>query len=254
MKFGKIFEFHKVPEWEQFYFNYDHLKSLIKQFKSKRRKFKLGKLCADNFTINESLVVQRELGSQCECLHTQEERTHTSDDETPHAIVQHSPSAPLVSLDDDLQTFITELDADLKKVNEFFEQHLREMVSKYETMYQSFERKVREGSEEFHRKTFKHEAHDGLDYASSWGRVFNDVYTTVSWLEGFATINHNAALKIIKKFSKNFFSEKENHVQKALKGAANRSPFAHLDEIVVLKKKIRSQFAYHFTNKDIAKA
>ena len=166
----------------------------------------------------------------------------------------HTPTAPLVSLDEDLQAFITELKEDLKKVDEFFEGQLREMVGKYESMYRSFEKKVREGSEEFHRKTFKHEAHDGLDYASSWGRVFNDVYTTVSWLEGFATINHNAALKIIKKFSKNFFTEKENPIQQKLKGASKRYAFANLDEIIALKKKIRSQFAYHFTNKDISKA
>jgi SPX domain protein involved in polyphosphate accumulation len=53
MKFGKQFEFHKIPEWAEYYLDYSELKRLLKEvlnsyrkgkfpyyiFKSKKNKF-----------------------------------------------------------------------------------------------------------------------------------------------------------------------------------------------------------------------
>lgn len=35
MKFGKQFDFHKIPEWYSEYLDYQKLKALINQFKKK---------------------------------------------------------------------------------------------------------------------------------------------------------------------------------------------------------------------------
>ena len=37
MKFGVMFEFHKIPEWYQWYFNYELMKNLIEDFKEERK-------------------------------------------------------------------------------------------------------------------------------------------------------------------------------------------------------------------------
>jgi SPX domain protein involved in polyphosphate accumulation len=37
MKFGKQYEFHKIPEWSEHYFDYNKVKKLLKEFKNKHR-------------------------------------------------------------------------------------------------------------------------------------------------------------------------------------------------------------------------
>ncbi len=37
MKFGKQYEFHKIPEWSENYFDYIELKKLLKKYKSQHR-------------------------------------------------------------------------------------------------------------------------------------------------------------------------------------------------------------------------
>ncbi len=37
MKFGKQYDFHKIPEWSEFYLDYRNLKGYLKRFKDKHR-------------------------------------------------------------------------------------------------------------------------------------------------------------------------------------------------------------------------
>jgi hypothetical protein len=55
-------------------------------------------------------------------------------------------------------------------------------------------------------------AKDGFEYAINWKRVFIDLYRHLEWLNSYAEINELASKKILKKFSKNFFVEKNNHI------------------------------------------
>jgi hypothetical protein len=38
MKFGRQFDFHKIPEWSEFYFDYKALKKELKRIQQIRRK------------------------------------------------------------------------------------------------------------------------------------------------------------------------------------------------------------------------
>ena len=40
MKFGKQFEFYKIPEWSEFYFDYSGIKTVIKFLDPRRKKKK----------------------------------------------------------------------------------------------------------------------------------------------------------------------------------------------------------------------
>ena len=53
---------------------------------------------------------------------------------------------------------------------------------------------------------------DGFEYAINWKRVFIDLYRHLEWLNSYAEINELASKKILKKFNKNFFSDKNNNI------------------------------------------
>jgi glycerophosphodiester phosphodiesterase len=41
MKFGRQFDFHKIPEWSEFYLDYKELKKSLKNIQKIRRKSKI---------------------------------------------------------------------------------------------------------------------------------------------------------------------------------------------------------------------
>jgi hypothetical protein len=51
---------------------------------------------------------------------------------------------------------------------------------------------------------------DGFEYAINWERVFVDLYRHLEWLSSYADQNVLAMEKILKKFSKEFFENKDN--------------------------------------------
>jgi hypothetical protein len=54
---------------------------------------------------------------------------------------------------------------------------------------------------------------DGFEYATNWERVFVDLYRHLEWLSSYADQNVLAMEKILKKFSKEFFQNKDNHLK-----------------------------------------
>ena len=60
-------------------------------------------------------------------------------------------------------------------------------------------------------------AKDELEYATNWRRVFIGVYQHLKWLNSYATINHIAMHKILKKFLKEHFENADNIIDKNLR-------------------------------------
>jgi hypothetical protein len=58
---------------------------------------------------------------------------------------------------------------------------------------------------------------DEFQHMTNWARIFEDIYMKIKWLKTYSCINHVAAFKIIKKFSKNYFKLKDNTLDKQLK-------------------------------------
>ena len=54
---------------------------------------------------------------------------------------------------------------------------------------------------------------DGFEYATNWERVFVDLYRHLEWLSSYADQNVLAMEKILKKFSKEFFQNKDNYLK-----------------------------------------
>ncbi len=60
-------------------------------------------------------------------------------------------------------------------------------------------------------------ARDEFEHMTNWSRIFESLYTRIKWLKTYNSINQMATLKILKKFMKNYFSIKENHLSKQLR-------------------------------------
>ena len=57
---------------------------------------------------------------------------------------------------------------------------------------------------------------DGFEYAINWERVFVDLYRHLEWLSSYADQNILASEKILKKFTKEFFMDKNNQIKEDL--------------------------------------
>lgn len=57
MKFGNLFDFHKIPEWSEYYLNYKALKKLLKELIKKFKGFnKLIKVLKNKIEIIYKLI------------------------------------------------------------------------------------------------------------------------------------------------------------------------------------------------------
>ena len=55
-----------------------------------------------------------------------------------------------------------------------------------------------------------------MEHATNWFRPFQTVYREIKWLNAYAIINEIAANKILKKFMKEHFCEKDNVLDKSI--------------------------------------
>ena len=58
MRFGEQFEFHKIPEWYTFYFNYNHFKKEIEKFKEDRQAGDYIKLPGLYFFLDQKIKIE----------------------------------------------------------------------------------------------------------------------------------------------------------------------------------------------------
>ncbi len=77
-------------------------------------------------------------------------------------------------------------------------------------------------------------ARDEFEHMTNWSRIFESLYTRIKWLKTYNSINQMATLKILKKFMKNYFSIKENHLSKQLREYIQGQPFQNSIELAIL--------------------
>ena len=79
---------------------------------------------------------------------------------------------------------------------------------------------MKEISENMKRKKIqvqkKTDIKDEFDQMVNWKRVFEQIWHQIRWLTSYGQINELALRKILKKFVKNFFSVKDNTIDKKL--------------------------------------
>ena len=282
MKFGKQLEFYKIPEWSEYYLDYNGIKTVIKFLDKRRLKKKQLKKIK---TIKAQL---RALSAQSEDLPSIEEENNTNEnnpikpDENSEKLLipdkkqlhrnqslAISPKTEKImeaedlsgfSSDEKKRRFINIYKGKIRVVNEFFSKKLEEFVENLDKLKRKMHAKNQKLTKEesnYQRTTKQLNAErDEMGYAVSWKRALSSLFNETSWLHSYHSINILAIKKIQKKIIKIFKINEIGGIEDALKETDNEFPFFKdgLNKLVELRKNIKKLYASEFTNSDLMKA
>ena len=230
MKFGKQLEFYKIPEWSEYYLDYNGIKTVIKFLDKRRLKKKQLKKIK---TIKAQL---RALSAQSEDLPSIEEENNTNEnnpikpDENSEKLLipdkkqlhrnqslAISPKTEKImeaedlsgfSSDEKKRRFINIYKGKIRVVNEFFSKKLEEFVENLDKLKRKMHAKNQKLTKEesnYQRTTKQLNAErDEMGYAVSWKRALSSLFNETSWLHSYHSINILAIKKIQKKNYQNF--------------------------------------------------
>ena len=280
MKFGKQFEFYKIPEWSEYYLDYLELKIILKILDNrKKRKFKppLKILKAiinrENKDLNTSVNYENSETSS-------NMTTILKDDEEIQELNK-------INIEDDEKTIKAEKQKENEKVKQLYnliiefqklsdEQKLIKFIEIYHSkiliIQNFFVKKINEYNKLFHNlkkkidtkhKTEKqkdedeqeNKERDELGYAVSWKRAMSNLYNYTSWLHSFYSINSLAIQKIQKKAIKFFNFHLISSTEYKLKKEDEKFKLHALSsELIILRKKIKVLYSEELTNGNLSKA
>ena len=278
MKFGKQFEYYKIPEWSEFYLDYDGIKTIIK-FLDKRRlkkkqlkkikklKAKLRKLSTQN--SNNPIEESNDIDTNSNKIEKTDEnllipeteklqKSDTFDLKTEKIMKAEDLSS--YSNEEKLSRFIEIYKSKIGEVNEFFKKKLEEFIQNFEKLKMKISTKNKALSKEegnVKRTALRLNAErDEIGYAVSWKRALSALYNETSWLHSYHSVNMLAIQKIQKKIIKIFKLNDIIEIESALNNADNEFPFFNelINKLVELRKNIKKFYAGEFTNLDINKA
>ena len=294
MKFGKQFEFYKIPEWSEFYFDYSGIKTVIKFLDPRRKKKKQLKklkkikeklrkmstrdriysqdLSSNNSKINNNdendnnNIINTQLNQSSDNLIIPNEKKPFLDSDKVTLEVKVKTEKILEAQDlsgysneEKLAKFIKIYIEKISFINNFFMKKLEEFSQKLENSKQKMDIKNKSFKDEFNmRRTnaLLNAERDEMGYAVSWKRALSSLYNETSWLHSYQSINVLAVKKIRKKIEKIFKLIGINGIANELDNAEMVFPFftEATDKLVLLRKNIKKLYAAEFTNSDLTKA
>ena len=137
MKFGKQFDFYKIPEWSEFYLDYISLKKLIK-YLDKRRHKKRSKAIKKlkQIHIKDEEESNEEESSYLEHEHEQHSDPNISSGKEENVEVQKAKEIQLEKLpeSEQIQYFITIYKQKVGVVEKFFLTKLSEFQASFENL------------------------------------------------------------------------------------------------------------------------
>ena len=294
MKFGKQFEFYKIPEWSEFYFDYNGIKTVIKFLDPRRKKKKQLKklktlkaklrkmstrdriysqdLSSNNSKINNNdendnnNIINTQLNQSSDNLIIPNEKKPFLDSDKVTLEVKVKTEKILEAQDlsgysneEKLAKFIKIYIEKISFINNFFMKKLEEFSQKLENSKQKMDIKNKSFKDEFNMKrtnALLNAERDEMGYAVSWKRALSSLYNETSWLHSYQSINVLAVKKIRKKIEKIFKLIGINGIANELDNAEMVFPFftEATDKLVLLRKNIKKLYAAEFTNSDLTKA
>ena len=293
MKFGKQFEFYKIPEWSEFYFDYSGIKTVIKFLDPRRKKKKQLKklktlkaklrkmstrdriysqdLSSNNSKINyndenDNNIINTQLNQSSDNLIIPNEKKPFLDSDKVTLEVKVKTEKILEAQDlsgysneEKLAKFIKIYIEKISFINNFFMKKLEEFSQKLENSKQKMDIKNKSFKDEFNMKrtnALLNAERDEMGYAVSWKRALSSLYNETSWLHSYQSINVLAVKKIRKKIEKIFKLIGINGIANELDNAEMVFPFftEATDKLVLLRKNIKKLYAAEFTNSDLTKA
>ena len=277
MKFGKQFEYYKIPEWSEYYLDYDGIKTVIK-FLDKRRlkkkqlkkikkiKEKLRKISTvsenSNFSIENSNDNQIKTDEKEEKLLVPENKAYLRANSfgAKTEKIMEAEDLSGYSNEEKLLRFSIIYKKKIGAVNDFFMKKLEEYIQNFEKLKSKIKEKNKNLNKEeinlYRTNQQLNAERDEMGYAVSWKRALSGLYNETSWLHSYQSINMLAIKKIEKKIKKIFKLNGIMGIEGELSEIDNSFPFFNtaLNKLVDLRKNIKKFYANEFTNFDLVKA
>ena len=266
MKFGKQFDFYKIPEWSEFYLDYISLKKLIK-YLDKRRHKKRSKAIKKlkQIHIKDEEDSNEEESSYLEHEHEQHSESNISSGKEENVEVQKAKEIQLEKLpeSEQIQYFITIYKQKVGVVEQFFLTKLSEFQASFENLKKKINVKRSMLGKNFQRtdsayilKTKQENAErDELGYAVSWKRAMSNLYNHTSWLHSYYSINSLAIQKLQKKAKKLFHMNNMQNIDVVLAETDNEFEiFKVINTLVDLRKQIKMLYSSELTNNSLSQA
>ena len=277
MKFGKQFEYYKIPEWSEFYLDYDGIKTIIK-FLDKRRlkkkqlkkiktiKAKLRRLSTQNEDSNISEDINTNTQDQIRNTSLDENLLVTETKTFLRANSVNMKTEKIMEAEDlsgysneeKLIRFANSYKKKIGLINDFFTKKLEELYQNLEKLKLKMNAKNKnllKEDQNYKRATKQLNAErDEMGYAVSWKRALSALYNEMSWLHSYHSINTLAVKKIEKKIKKIFKLNGIMGIEKTLNDIDNKFPIFNeaLNSLIKLRKNIQKLYADEFTNSDLA--
>lgn len=266
MKFGRQLEFYKVPEWFEYYFDYNGLKTVLKfidKRPSKRKKLKILKMIKSRYEKKERLKQNDQKRKLSIITVDSFNSSQFKKKINPHKIKKYKSvkkriieSVDLSILPDDekVTTFLSLYRNKIQIVDEFFINKLKEFQAELNKIVYRRDSLEYSSNDESLIGEIKSET-DEIGYAVSWKRVLSSLYNQTSWLHSYHSINSLAVLKMKKKAIK-IFSLNNIEIKEKFDNITSEFPFFKdsLNKLINLRVQIRKLYSKSFNGGDEKKA
>ena len=214
MKFGRLFESYKIPEWYEFYYDYKGIKLVLKfmdmriEKRKKLKKLKMIKMKYEKkYNFNQgneklkrsmSAIINHSLETSPIIVNPQKSK------KLKIKIKRILEAEDLSNLPNELKIarFILIYKEKLKYIDQFFNNKLKEFTEKLNKLEDKMNLKD-DSSDNASIGDINSETNE-IGYAVSWKRALSSLYNNTSWLHSYHSINSLAVLKIKKKAVKTF--------------------------------------------------
>ena len=274
MKFGRQFEFYKIPEWYEYYYDYKTIKyvlNLLDIRPKKRKKLKSLLLLKKYFEKKKEMIssyhndLERKdhLSSNSslssiniEVNQRKKEKEIKEFNIKKHRILEAEDLSMLPN-EQKLQRFIVIYRCKLKFIDDFFTRKLQEYLKEIKKLDDKMDLMniIDNPTDNKNIEEALNEENDEMGYAVSWKRALSHLYNEMSWLHGYHSINSLAVEKIKRKAAK-VFRLYGIEIEKTLEDINSEYPFfsTSANNLFDLRMKAQKLYADKFYKGNIKKS
>ena len=283
MKFGKQFEFYKIPEWYEYYYDYKGIKyvlNLLDIRPKKRKKLKALLLLKSyyerknslnnpnndyNMRKRQSIMTASSLASSIISsvssvdipLKIKEREKEIKEFNIKKHRVLEAENLSMYPNEKKMQRFIVIYKEKVKFIDDFFTKKLEEYRAEIKRLEGKIEimNVIDNPTDNANIHNELNAERDEMGYAVSWKRALSNLYNEMSWLHGYHSINSLAVEKIKKKADK-VFKLYGIEIEKTLEDINSEYPFFSQSEYDLYQLRIETQklYAEKFKKGNVKKA
>jgi len=267
MKFGKQFELYKIPEWFEYYFDYEGIKLILKFLDirpTKAKKLKtlqmVKKMYVRKFTNNldkadiyrrqsSAITIQSHITGEIPVNTYKSKKSQLK----RKRILEAEDLSPLPNKQKKSK-FLVIYNGKIKLVDDFFKLKLEEYIDELNKLENKMNMMDNHSNDESFIEEINAER-DEMGYAVSWKRALSSLYNETSWLHSYHSINILAVQKIQKKIIK-IFRLYGIEIGQELDEIKNEYSFfgESLNRLVDLRVRINKLYSEKFTKGNDLKA